>query len=312
MIALGGALVARPGAGAENRGMRRGVAFAAFGVVALGGVALGGGRAGAQGVSAGELRQAVFPQAHGATRELGVRDEENRPLFLAAFEWARWPKLAPVTYVALAVVTTVRGVGPGVGCDRQRAAVPGGVMLAVVRREQVRVKRKTTTKLKVVGHDALPVTLGCDDGTATDAITLDVGPYRLSDAEQAVAVRRRRTFPTGSNEEIRLYRFAGEVRAVLLTDVPVRDRERQYQVTLEPAKTRAKGFFDVVQRITPRPLPRPVAPASAPAPPPASQRARPAPPPASQRARPAPPPASQRARPWTTTYRWTGTHYEPR
>ena len=258
--------------------MRLGRAAAAVVVVALCGA-----RAGAQGVSTAEVRQAVFPRLHGA--DLGVRDEENRPLFLASFDWARWPKGPAGTYVALAVATTERGVGPGGGCDRQRAAVPGGVLLAVVRREKVRVKRRLVTKLRMVGHDSRLVTLGCADGVATESITLDAGGHRLSDAEQGVVVRRRTASATGRTEEVLLYRFTTEVRLVLETEVPVGEPKAAF----EPARSKSKGFFDWVRRVAPRPLPR---------------RA----PPATQ---PVSPPATQPTWPEKTVFRWSGTRYVP-
>ena len=257
-------------------------------------VLLGGGAAGAQGgVSAGEVRQAIFPRANAATRELGLRDEENRPLYLASFEWARWPKMAAGIYVALAVATTERGVGPGVGCDRHRTAVPGGVVLAVVRRETVG-GRKKLKKLKVVAQDTRPVLLGCADGAATDSITMEAGAYPLSDVEQAVAVRRRTTSPAGTTEEIRLYRFGWELRVVLETEHTLRDREREYRVALEPVR-KGRAPFEYVKRITARPVPH---------------RARVASPPASE-TQPATQPASRPARPATTSFRWNGTRYVP-
>jgi hypothetical protein len=210
--------------------------------VALAVLVMLGGSARAAGTSAAELRTTLFPRSN--ARELGIRDEDGRPLYLASFDWARWPKMAPGIYVALAVATTVRGVGPGAACDRQRGPVPGGVVLAVLKKEPRRVRGRK--QVRVVAQDTRPITFGCVDGNTIEAITLDAGPYPLSDVEQLVGVRTR----TKTSQEIRLFRFAWELRVVLETEAQ----------TLEPKKGR--GFYDYVQ----------TAPASQPASQPATPR----------------------------------------
>jgi hypothetical protein len=233
--------------------MRRGVALAALVVVVVV-VVLGGRDAWAAGdISTGTLRQAIFPRADAATRDLGIRDEEGRPLYLASFEWARWRRGGPGTYVALAVATTARDVGPGPGCTRAGGTVPGGVLVAVVRQEMVKHKKK----LKVVAHDSRQVTFGCDHGTSIEALALDLGPFPLTEAEHGFAVRLRLTAPgERRHEEVVLYRLVGfDLRVALETDHALRDRRHEYQVGLAPAKTKTKGFFDLVRRVTARPLP---------------------------------------------------------
>ena len=273
--------------------MRRGVAGAAV-VVVAGVMALGGRVAWAGGeISTGALRQAIFPRADAASRDLGIRDEEGRPLYLASFEWARWRRGGPGTYVALAVATTARGVGPGPGCSRPGGAVPGGVLVAVVRQELVKHKKK----LKVVAHDSRQVTFGCDHGTSIDGLALDLGPFPLTEAEHGFAVHLRLTAPgERRHEEVVLYRLVGfDLRVALETDHALRDRQHEYQVGLAPAKTKTKGFYDLVRRVTARPLPAGALPAAA------STEAASAP--ASQAASPRPPRAG------ATVFRWNGKAY---